>query len=187
MFGKIDSIALEDYTDICLEHLSEIEIKYFGSKKPELEFVKLILAKSPALKKVSILLERYVSVNKVLKMRIVLLDSPSASSMADINFECLPIKIRRSLGSVIQLLHSSPITYKSIKSLPTSSFASANRTNNDTRLRRTGVSFFQLFLAKSEDVESLKQELLESIAPLDRGADARVEQQELVDQVLGFC
>ncbi|GKD89181.1 probable plastid-lipid-associated protein 4, chloroplastic, partial [Tanacetum coccineum] len=41
----------------------------------------------------------------------------------------------------------------------------------------------QLFSAKSEDAESLKQELLESIAPLDRGADASVEQQELVDQI----
>ncbi|GJV88989.1 probable plastid-lipid-associated protein 4, chloroplastic [Tanacetum coccineum] len=40
-----------------------------------------------------------------------------------------------------------------------------------------------LFLMKSEDVGSLKQELFESIAPLDRGADASVEQQELVDQI----
>nr|GEX03785.1 hypothetical protein [Tanacetum cinerariifolium] len=47
--GKIDSVAPEDYMDICLEHLSDIEIKYFGIKKPELEFLKLILAKSLAL------------------------------------------------------------------------------------------------------------------------------------------
>ena len=83
--GKINAVALEDYTDICLKHLNEFEITYFGNKKPELEFVKFILAKSPALKKVSIWLEHYVDVNKVL------LQSLRASPVADINFDRLPL------------------------------------------------------------------------------------------------
>ncbi|PWA65525.1 plastid lipid-associated protein/fibrillin conserved domain-containing protein [Artemisia annua] len=81
------------------------------------------------------------------------------------------------------VLHSSPITHISIKSLPTTSFASTHKANKKTRLWRTGVSFFQSFSTKSEDIESLKQELFEIIAPLDRGANASLEQQELVDQI----
>nr|GMC78564.1 probable plastid-lipid-associated protein 4, chloroplastic isoform X1 [Ipomoea batatas] len=45
---------------------------------------------------------------------------------------------------------------------------------------RARVSFS--FLSRSQDVESLKEELLEAIAPLDRGADATLEDQKLVDQ-----
>ncbi|XP_019171692.1 PREDICTED: probable plastid-lipid-associated protein 4, chloroplastic [Ipomoea nil] len=46
---------------------------------------------------------------------------------------------------------------------------------------RTRVSFS--FLSRSQDVESLKDELLEAIAPLDRGANATPEDQKLVDQI----
>lgn len=49
---------------------------------------------------------------------------------------------------------------------------------------RSRVSFFQSFLTKSPDVDSLKEELLEAIAPLDRGAEANPEDQERVDQVI---
>ncbi|KAL0412728.1 UNVERIFIED_CONTAM: hypothetical protein Sradi_1474500 [Sesamum radiatum] len=48
---------------------------------------------------------------------------------------------------------------------------------------RTGVSFFSGFLVKSTEIESLKQELLEAIAPLDRGAAATPEDQQRVDKV----
>lgn len=48
---------------------------------------------------------------------------------------------------------------------------------------RSRVSFFQSFLTKSPDVDSLKEELLEAIAPLDRGVEANTEDQERVDQV----
>ncbi|KAL3538566.1 hypothetical protein ACH5RR_001932 [Cinchona calisaya] len=48
---------------------------------------------------------------------------------------------------------------------------------------RTRVSFFSSFLAKGKDVESLKQELLEAIEPLDRGAEATPEDQQSVDQI----
>lgn len=48
---------------------------------------------------------------------------------------------------------------------------------------RTGVSFFSPFLDKSSEIESLKQQLLDAIAPLDRGAAATPEDQQLVDQI----
>ena len=50
---------------------------------------------------------------------------------------------------------------------------------------RTRVSFFPSFSIKDGDIETLKQELLEAIAPLDRGAEATAEDQERVDQ--GGC
>ncbi|XP_028800923.1 probable plastid-lipid-associated protein 4, chloroplastic isoform X1 [Neltuma alba] len=48
---------------------------------------------------------------------------------------------------------------------------------------RTRVSFFPAFLKKGKDAEALKDELLEAIAPLDRGADATPEDQQRVDQI----
>ncbi|XP_059596969.1 probable plastid-lipid-associated protein 4, chloroplastic isoform X2 [Vitis vinifera] len=48
---------------------------------------------------------------------------------------------------------------------------------------RTGVSFFPSFLTKSKDSEALKEELFTAIAPLDRGAEATAQDQELVDQI----
>ncbi|XP_059648146.1 probable plastid-lipid-associated protein 4, chloroplastic isoform X2 [Cornus florida] len=48
---------------------------------------------------------------------------------------------------------------------------------------RTRVSFFPSFLTKGKDSESLKEELFEAIAPLDRGAEATTEDQERVDQI----
>nr|GEZ00207.1 F-box/FBD/LRR-repeat protein At1g13570-like [Tanacetum cinerariifolium] len=46
-----DVDAGKDYSDIWLEHLNELEIGKFANLKVELKFVKLILAKSPVLKK----------------------------------------------------------------------------------------------------------------------------------------
>ncbi|KAK9286814.1 hypothetical protein L1049_015219 [Liquidambar formosana] len=48
---------------------------------------------------------------------------------------------------------------------------------------RTRVSFFPAFLKKGKDAKTLKEELLEAIAPLDRGADATPEDQQTVDQI----
>eukprot|EP00262_Sarcandra_glabra_P017393 TRINITY_DN595_c0_g1_i2.p1 TRINITY_DN595_c0_g1~~TRINITY_DN595_c0_g1_i2.p1 ORF type:complete len:268 (-),score=39.43 TRINITY_DN595_c0_g1_i2:439-1128(-) len=49
---------------------------------------------------------------------------------------------------------------------------------------RTRVSFFPSFLKKKgKDSSTLKDELLEAIAPLDRGAEATDEDQERVDQI----
>lgn len=48
---------------------------------------------------------------------------------------------------------------------------------------RAKVSFFPAFLKKGKDAKTLKEELLEAISQLDRGADATTEDQETVDQV----
>ncbi|PHT41608.1 putative plastid-lipid-associated protein 4, chloroplastic [Capsicum baccatum] len=45
---------------------------------------------------------------------------------------------------------------------------------------RAKVSFFPFFSTKTQDTESLKLELLEAIAPLDRGAEATPEDQKLI-------
>ncbi|KAJ4823281.1 hypothetical protein Tsubulata_028458 [Turnera subulata] len=48
---------------------------------------------------------------------------------------------------------------------------------------RAKVSFFPAFLNKGKDAKALKEELLEAIEPLDRGADATPEDQQRVDQI----
>ncbi|KAK7302447.1 hypothetical protein RJT34_13337 [Clitoria ternatea] len=45
------------------------------------------------------------------------------------------------------------------------------------------VSFSPGFLTKERDVESLKMDLYQTIAPLDRGAEATPEDQQRVDQI----
>lgn len=50
---------------------------------------------------------------------------------------------------------------------------------------RSHVSFFTGFLNnnKTKNAEAIKEELLEAIAPLDRGAEATPEDQQAIDQV----
>ncbi|KAK2991763.1 hypothetical protein RJ640_015497 [Escallonia rubra] len=48
---------------------------------------------------------------------------------------------------------------------------------------RTRISFFSSVFARTQDSESLKEELLEAIAPLDRGADATLQDQERVEEI----
>ncbi|KAJ4964815.1 hypothetical protein NE237_016664 [Protea cynaroides] len=48
---------------------------------------------------------------------------------------------------------------------------------------RTRVSFLSSFLTNGKDTKTLKDELLEAIAPLDRGANASPEDQQRVDQI----
>ncbi|QCD76479.1 hypothetical protein DEO72_LG1g98 [Vigna unguiculata] len=48
---------------------------------------------------------------------------------------------------------------------------------------RNMISFFPGFRTKDRDVGSLKQELYETIAPLDRGAETTLEDQQRVDQI----
>lgn len=48
---------------------------------------------------------------------------------------------------------------------------------------RARVSFFPAFLNKKKDVNAIKEELLEAIEPLDRGAEATTEDQKRVDEV----
>ncbi|GKA36205.1 F-box/FBD/LRR-repeat protein-like protein [Tanacetum coccineum] len=76
--------TLEDYSDIWLEHLNELEMIKFGNNKHELDFVKLILAKSPMLKKVRIFFYREVDEDEELMIKGILLHSPRASPAVEI-------------------------------------------------------------------------------------------------------
>ncbi|GJR69041.1 F-box/FBD/LRR-repeat protein-like protein [Tanacetum coccineum] len=81
----ICSFTLSDYSDIWLEDMSELYITshlIFGS---ELNFVKLILAKPPVLKKVTIRLDyRKFGEDEELQILQVLLSSPRASPVVEI-------------------------------------------------------------------------------------------------------
>ncbi|XP_078444330.1 putative plastid-lipid-associated protein 4, chloroplastic [Wolffia australiana] len=48
---------------------------------------------------------------------------------------------------------------------------------------RLGVSFFPSIMRKKEKPEEIKKELLEAIAPLDRGAEASDEDKDRIDQI----
>ncbi|GJT74353.1 F-box/FBD/LRR-repeat protein [Tanacetum coccineum] len=54
MSKRRDNFRVEDYSDIMLERLIELEITSFINAKNQLDFVRLILARSPVLKKVRI-------------------------------------------------------------------------------------------------------------------------------------
>jgi hypothetical protein len=54
---------------------------------------------------------------------------------------------------------------------------------SSTEKWRAKVSFFPSFLKKGKDAKTLKDELLQAIAPLDRGSDATAEDQQIVDEV----
>ncbi|XP_015943695.1 probable plastid-lipid-associated protein 4, chloroplastic [Arachis duranensis] len=57
-------------------------------------------------------------------------------------------------------------------------------TTPQTEKWRAQVSFFPAFLKKGgKDANTIKQELLQAIAPLDRGADASPDDQQTVDQI----
>ncbi|KAL4035289.1 hypothetical protein IC575_003970 [Cucumis melo] len=58
-------------------------------------------------------------------------------------------------------------------------------TSSPSHKWRLRISFFPAFLnkGKGNNVTALKQELLQAIAPLDRGAEATPEDQEMVDQI----
>ncbi|XP_071695476.1 F-box/FBD/LRR-repeat protein At1g13570-like [Rutidosis leptorrhynchoides] len=69
----------EDYSDIKLKNLTELEIEDLGSKKVELEFVKLMLLMSPVLKTLKIFLNKEVAQDKELEMLNFFLSCPHAS------------------------------------------------------------------------------------------------------------
>nr|XP_043639683.1 F-box/FBD/LRR-repeat protein At1g13570-like [Erigeron canadensis] len=78
-------IAPKDYSDICLGHLDELEIRNFTNLETELEFVKFMLAKSPTLKRLRIYLYKKVPKDvELIKLLKVLLHSPQASPVVDI-------------------------------------------------------------------------------------------------------
>ncbi|MFS8028378.1 putative FBD domain-containing protein [Helianthus anomalus] len=69
-------LDLEGYPDLKLDHLETLEIYDFINLRLETEFVKLIMAKSPVLKKVRIELNDDVSVDEELKMLRELVSNP---------------------------------------------------------------------------------------------------------------
>ncbi|WMV55311.1 hypothetical protein MTR67_048696 [Solanum verrucosum] len=52
-----------------------------------------------------------------------------------------------------------------------------------TKKWQNNVSFFPAFFNKTKDPTPIKQELLQAIAPLDRGADATPQDQQIIDQI----
>ncbi|KAK4491241.1 hypothetical protein RD792_001975 [Penstemon davidsonii] len=75
---------------------------------------------------------------------------------------------------------------------PTASFPFRNNRLSTTTLTptvehkwKTQVSFFTDFLSnnKTKNAEAIKEELLEAIAPLDRGAEATPQDQQYIDQL----
>ncbi|XP_071695958.1 F-box/FBD/LRR-repeat protein At1g13570-like isoform X2 [Rutidosis leptorrhynchoides] len=74
----------EDFSDIELKKLIEIEFESLGSKKAELEFVKLMLLKSPVLKTLRIFLNKEVAEDEELEMLNILLSCPHASPAVEI-------------------------------------------------------------------------------------------------------
>ncbi|KAK9078399.1 hypothetical protein SSX86_002456 [Deinandra increscens subsp. villosa] len=75
---KICSGIFEEYSDVSLEHLKELDIVWFWNLKPEMDFLKFVLARSPKLKKVCLLFMAD-SVEEELEMQRVLLRAPRAS------------------------------------------------------------------------------------------------------------
>ncbi|KAJ0683278.1 putative FBD domain-containing protein [Helianthus annuus] len=69
-------LDLEGYPDLKLDHLETLEIGNFSNLSLEIEFVKLIMAKSPVLKKVRIELNGNVSIDEELKMLRELVSNP---------------------------------------------------------------------------------------------------------------
>ncbi|XP_076902576.1 F-box/FBD/LRR-repeat protein At1g13570-like [Bidens hawaiensis] len=67
----------KDYSDVRLERLNELEFYSFRNSKCEMEFVKLILARSPRLKKLSI--HCSFDLNQQLEMFKTLLEAPRVS------------------------------------------------------------------------------------------------------------
>ncbi|KAK9054431.1 hypothetical protein SSX86_025509 [Deinandra increscens subsp. villosa] len=71
------SVEWEEYSNVWLEHLVELDISCFFNLKPEMEFVKFILARSPKLKTVRI--ESVVDEDQESEMFRTLLRAPRAS------------------------------------------------------------------------------------------------------------
>ncbi|CAH1416819.1 unnamed protein product [Lactuca virosa] len=80
---------IQDYSGLNLDHLKELEITNFHNHGLEMEFVKLIMCKSPVLKKARIELHSHVSVNEEVKMLrgLVHMPFPRASPAAGFTIE----------------------------------------------------------------------------------------------------
>ncbi|KAJ0669512.1 putative FBD domain-containing protein [Helianthus annuus] len=75
----------QDYSYVTLDHLRVIEIFSFSNMKTGMDFVKLILAKSPMLKKAAIHLnEQVVDIHGRVKILEEMIQYPRASAKAAI-------------------------------------------------------------------------------------------------------
>ncbi|KAI7740079.1 hypothetical protein M8C21_011417 [Ambrosia artemisiifolia] len=79
-----DFFDVLDYSDISLEHLHELEITNFGGIKPEMDFLKLILANSPMLDRVQLVFCDLILLPARYGTLEALLGLPRASSRAKI-------------------------------------------------------------------------------------------------------
>ncbi|XP_074272844.1 putative plastid-lipid-associated protein 4, chloroplastic [Silene latifolia] len=62
--------------------------------------------------------------------------------------------------------------------------AAGDQLLNRSNVWKTRVSFFPAFLTnKSKDAKAVKEQLLQAIQPLDRGADATLDDQQTIDQL----
>ncbi|KAJ0906777.1 putative FBD domain, leucine-rich repeat domain superfamily, F-box-like domain superfamily [Helianthus annuus] len=82
----LGSFTLDDYSDITLEHLKEFEILDFTDSENELDFVRLILAKSPVLKKMTVTPHYFFDKDEesVSEVSEILFCSPCASPVVEI-------------------------------------------------------------------------------------------------------
>ncbi|XP_058760943.1 probable plastid-lipid-associated protein 4, chloroplastic isoform X2 [Vicia villosa] len=105
-------------------------------------------------------------------LSLVLLSTPTST---------LPLKYRTNSHPLQQNLLFTPPQPQ----FNTTHFKSPPSISNSKKWRNK-VSFFQDFLTggnKERDIQSLKDELYETIAPLERGAEATSEDQQRVDKI----
>ncbi|KAJ0669502.1 putative FBD domain-containing protein [Helianthus annuus] len=82
--AAMNLIDQQDYSYVILDHLRVIKITNFTHMKTGMDFVKLILAKSPMLKKVDIHIHQQVDIHGELKIVKELIQYPRASAKAEI-------------------------------------------------------------------------------------------------------
>lgn len=80
-------LDLQDFAYVCFKHLREIEITNFTNMKPLKDFVKLILARSPMLKLVDVLIDKRVDIHDEVKMLKELIQYQRALTGAKFKFE----------------------------------------------------------------------------------------------------
>lgn len=84
--SSMNLLEVEDYCYISLDNLRELEIKNMSNIRPGMDFVKLILGKSPTLRNVGIVIDNRVTINDEVKMLRELLQYQRASTNAKIVF-----------------------------------------------------------------------------------------------------
>ncbi|CAI0439279.1 unnamed protein product [Linum tenue] len=88
-----------------------------------------------------------------------------------------PLKLHPAAGAIFPLS-------KNLANSFATALIQTGRDNNNNSKWRTNVSFLPAFFkSPGKDLNALKEELLQAIAPLDRGAEATPEDQKFVDQI----